>query len=79
VLIVGGGAGGSELAVSLARKSRKTALNCHLREPRLHEVAVGLEVGSREGLPFLQLAQEAGFHFAMGALTAVNPAAKTSS
>ena len=30
VLIVGGGAGGSELAVSLARKSRKAALNVTL-------------------------------------------------
>ncbi|WP_423392044.1 NAD(P)/FAD-dependent oxidoreductase [Burkholderia sp. LMG 21824] len=84
VVIVGGGAGGVELASTLGRRSRRlnmqvSLVDCasrHLWKPRLHEVAVGLR-GDGDAVPYLALAQANGFRFNLGALTGMDAKAQT--
>lgn len=80
VLIIGGGAGGVELACSLGRRSRNLDLevalvDCaplHFWKPRLHELAAGLQRASDAGVPYLALAQQNGFRFHLGSLTGLD-------
>jgi len=82
IVIVGGGAGGLELASKLGRKlgpskvmlidSRLT----HIWKPSLHEVAAGTLDIHQEGMSYQMLAHDNGFTFMYGALTALDPGAK---
>ena len=83
IVIVGGGAGGLELASKLGRKlgpskvmlvdSRLT----HIWKPSLHEVAAGTLDVHQEGLSYQMLAHDNGFSFVYGALTALDAASRT--
>src|SRR5580692_12780745 len=85
VVIVGGGAGGAELAAALGRKSQKLKMQVslvdsasqHLWKPRLHEVAAGV-LGDGEGaIPYLALGHANGFRFHLGAMVGLDVNAKT--
>lgn len=83
IVIVGGGAGGLELACKLGRKlghSRVTLVDCrlsHIWKPSLHEVAAGTLDIHQEGLSYQMLAHDNGFTFVYGALTALDAASKS--
>jgi NADH dehydrogenase len=85
VVIVGGGAGGAELAAALGRQSQRlkmkvSLVDCasqHLWKPRLHEVASGLLGESDDAIPYLALARTNGFRFHLGALVGLDANAKT--
>jgi NADH dehydrogenase len=85
VVIVGGGAGGAELAAALGRQSQKlkmrvSLVDCasqHLWKPRLHEVAAGVLGDSEDAIPYLALGQANGFRFYLGALAGLDVSAKT--
>lgn len=84
VVIVGGGAGGLELAAALGRARQKAfdvtlvdRAAFHLWKPRLHEVAAGLIGSGEDEISYLALAQENHFRFRMGPLTKLNAAART--
>jgi NADH dehydrogenase len=85
VVIVGGGAGGAELAAALGRQSQKlnmkvSLVDCasqHLWKPRLHEVAAGVLGDSEDAIPYLALGQANGFRFYLGALVGLDVSAKT--
>ncbi|TFW15464.1 NAD(P)/FAD-dependent oxidoreductase [Massilia arenosa] len=82
IVIVGGGAGGLELACKLGRKlgPSKVALVdsrlYHIWKPSLHEVAAGTLDIHQEGLSYQMLGHDNGFHFVYGAMTALDAAAK---
>jgi len=75
IVIVGGGAGGLELASKLGRKlgpSRVVLVDSrltHIWKPSLHEVAAGTLDPHQEGLSYQMLAHDNGFTFVYGALT----------
>jgi NADH dehydrogenase len=83
IVIVGGGAGGLELACQLGRKlgTGKVALvDCrltHIWKPSLHEVAAGTLDLHQEGLSYQMLAHDNGFAFVYGAFTALDAPART--
>jgi NADH:ubiquinone reductase (H+-translocating) len=85
VVIVGGGAGGAELAATLGRAAERlkvdvSLVDCaskHLWKPRLHEVAAGVLGDGEDAIPYLALAQANGFRFHMGALVGMDAKAKT--
>lgn len=83
IVIVGGGAGGLELASKLGRKlgpQRVTLIDqrlTHIWKPSLHEVAAGTLDIHQEGLSYQMLAHDNGFTFVYGAMTAVDPASHT--
>lgn len=72
VVIVGGGAGGLELASRLGRRygAAHVALvdrsPLHIWKPTLHEVAAGTLDIHKEGLPYAMLARNCGFTFVPG-------------
>lgn len=77
VVIVGGGAGGLELAVGLAKKYRKNQMykvilvdkeKTHIWKPHLHEVAAGRLDAHYEQVNYLNLANKFGFEFVWGEL-----------
>ncbi len=81
VVIVGGGAGGLELAVRLGRKCKKwqgvsvTLIDqnlSHLWKPLLHEVAAGTLDSGVEAIDYLALARSHGFRFRPGKMTGLN-------
>lgn len=81
ILIVGGGAGGLELAIRLARttgrggRARITLVDpspAHLWKPRLHEVAVGLLVAADERARYAEQAAMHGFRFVLGPVEAID-------
>ncbi|MGV3654603.1 MAG: NAD(P)/FAD-dependent oxidoreductase [Noviherbaspirillum sp.] len=78
IIIVGGGAGGLELASKLGRKlgrGRVTLVDCrlsHIWKPSLHEVAAGTLDVNQEGLSYQMLAHDNGFTFVYGALSALD-------
>ncbi|MGZ8287587.1 MAG: NAD(P)/FAD-dependent oxidoreductase [Telluria sp.] len=82
IVIVGGGAGGLELACKLGRKlgPSKVALVdsrlFHIWKPSLHEVAAGTLDVHQEGLSYQMLAHDNGFTFVYGAMTALDAAHK---
>ncbi|MCA1856333.1 NAD(P)/FAD-dependent oxidoreductase [Massilia oculi] len=81
-VIVGGGAGGLELACKLGRKlgpSKVTLVDSrlyHIWKPSLHEVAAGTLDIHQEGLSYQMLAHDNGFNFVFGPMTALDAAAK---
>ncbi len=83
VVIVGGGAGGLELACKLGRKlwtERVTLVDrrlFHIWKPSLHEVAAGTLDMHQEGLSYLMLAHDNRFEFVFGAMQGLDIAAKT--
>jgi NADH dehydrogenase len=86
IVIVGGGAGGLELAARLGRgfgrdQGRARVLlidrtSYHVWKPSLHEVAAGTLDTDREGLSYALLARRNHFSFALGELTRLDPAAR---
>ncbi|WP_174298761.1 NAD(P)/FAD-dependent oxidoreductase, partial [Sphingomonas bacterium] len=85
-LIVGGGAGGLELAIRLARATRRggraavTLVDpapAHVWKPRLHEIAVGLLVAADEAAGYAEQAAAHGFTFMLGAVEAIDGSAGT--
>ncbi|NYT77268.1 NAD(P)/FAD-dependent oxidoreductase [Alcaligenaceae bacterium] len=82
VVIVGGGAGGLELAANLGRRygPRHVFLvdkdDTHIWKPSLHEVAAGTLDIHREGLSYFMLAKDCGFSFVHGALQSLDRAGK---
>ncbi|MGB2078328.1 MAG: NAD(P)/FAD-dependent oxidoreductase [Vibrio sp.] len=81
ILVIGGGAGGLELATklgnTLGRKGHaKVTLvdrnTSHLWKPLLHEVATGALDAGVDALSYLAHAKNHHFHFQMGSLTDIN-------
>lgn len=74
IVIIGGGAGGLELATKLGRKFRKSARDIilidqnrtHIWKPLLHEVAAGSLNADVDGVDYLALGQQNGFTFHLG-------------
>ena len=87
VVIVGGGAGGLELAAQLGRKlgareGRERVLLVdrmpfHIWKPTLHEVAAGTLDAHQEGLSYTVLARRNHFSFAMGEFRELDAAAQS--
>lgn len=83
IVIVGGGAGGLELACRLGRKlgpRRVTLVDrrlFHVWKPSLHEVAAGTLDIHQEGLSYLMLAHDNRFDFVYGAMEGLDTAART--
>ncbi|MCC2603773.1 NAD(P)/FAD-dependent oxidoreductase [Planctobacterium marinum] len=85
IVIVGGGAGGLELAVKLGRYFKKSDTNVllvdknrtHIWKPLLHEVAAGSLDADIDCLDYLALSQKNGFQFQLGEVTGLERATKT--
>ncbi len=83
IVIVGGGAGGLELACKLGRKlgpSKVTLVDSrlyHIWKPSLHEVAAGTLDIHQEGLSYQMLAHDNGFNFVFGPMTALDATTKS--
>ncbi|HEY0235114.1 MAG TPA: NAD(P)/FAD-dependent oxidoreductase [Afipia sp.] len=85
IVIVGGGAGGIELATRLGHRLRRAQAQvtlvdrnpAHLWKPRLHEVAAGLIGNGDDETSYLAHGCVHGFDFVLGALTSLDPRAKT--
>lgn len=87
LVIVGGGAGGLELAARLGRRwgraegRRRIVLidrsPFHLWKPSLHEVAAGSLDSHQEGLSYPLLGRRNHFRFVLGDLSALDARAKT--
>jgi NADH dehydrogenase len=77
-IVVGGGAGGLELACKLGRKwgpERVALVDAnlfHIWKPSLHEVAAGTLDIHQEGLSYQMLAHDNGFAFVYGAMTGLD-------
>lgn len=82
IVIVGGGAGGLELACKLGRKlgpRRVSLVDCamfHVWKPSLHEVAAGTLDIHQEGLSYQMLAHDNGFSFEFGSMIALDSAGR---
>ena len=78
MVIVGGGAGGLELAARLGRKLGREAVllidraPIHIWKPTLHEVAAGTMDAHSEGLSYPILARRNRFSFSLGELRGVD-------
>ncbi|MDF7649835.1 NAD(P)/FAD-dependent oxidoreductase [Pantoea sp. Acro-805] len=86
IVIIGGGAGGLELATQLGHKlgrSKKAEIilvdrnHSHLWKPLLHEVATGSMDEGIDALSYLAHARNHGFQFQLGSLTQINRENKT--
>ena len=82
IVIVGGGAGGLELACKLGKKLGPGKVMLvdsrlyHVWKPSLHEVAAGTLDIHQEGLSYQMLAHDRGFTFVYGAMTGLDAAAR---
>lgn len=82
IVIVGGGAGGLELACKLGRKLGPAKVMLvdtrlyHIWKPSLHEVAAGTLDIHQEGLSYQMLAHDNGFTFIYGPMTALDHGAR---
>ncbi len=80
IVIVGGGAGGLELACKLGRKLGPAKVMLvdsrlyHIWKPSLHEVAAGTLDIHQEGLSYQMLAHDNGFTFVYGPMLALDHA-----
>jgi NADH dehydrogenase len=81
IVIIGGGAGGLELATQLGHKlgrKKKAEIilvdrnHSHLWKPLLHEVATGSMDEGIDALSYLAHARNHGFQFQLGSLTQIN-------
>lgn len=86
IIIVGGGAGGLELAVGLAKKYRKNKIykvtlvdkeKTHIWKPHLHEIASGQLSKHTEQLDYLHLANKFCFEFIWGEMSELQRDIKT--
>ena len=83
IVIVGGGAGGLELACKLGRRLGAEQVTLvdrqlfHIWKPSLHEVAAGTLDIHQEGLSYEMLAHDNRFTFCFGAMTALDATGKT--
>ena len=83
IVIVGGGAGGLELACKLSRKlgaGQVTLVDSrlyHIWKPSLHEVAAGTLDIHQEGLSYQMLAHDNGFTYVYGPLIALDAASNS--
>jgi len=87
IVIIGGGAGGLELAAMLGRKlgrqlGREKVLLIdrsvfHIWKPTLHEVAAGTLDAHQEGLSYPILARRNHFSFTLGELRGLDPQQRT--
>ena len=83
IVIVGGGAGGLELACKLGRKLGPDKVLLvdsrlyHIWKPSLHEVAAGTLDVHQEGLSYQMLAHDNRFTFVYGAMTGLDAARRT--
>jgi len=86
IVIVGGGAGGLELATKLGRKlgrkkkARITLIDknrVHIWKPLLHEVATGSLDTEIDGVVYRAHAARHGYHFQLGALESINRESKS--
>ncbi len=82
IVIVGGGAGGLELASKLGRRLGRDAVTLveqnlfHVWKPSLHEVAAGTLDIHQEGLSYEMLAHDNGFRFVYGPMTGLDTDAR---
>jgi NADH dehydrogenase len=78
IVIVGGGAGGLELACKLGRKLGRDRVTLvdhafyHIWKPSLHEVAAGTMDLHKEGLPYTMLAHHNHFTFVYGSFAGLD-------
>lgn len=85
IVIVGGGAGGLELAIKLGRFFKKTSQKVvlidqnrtHIWKPLLHEVAAGSMDADIDGVDYLALSHKNGFIFHLGRMCNLNRESKT--
>jgi NADH dehydrogenase len=87
IAVVGGGAGGLELAARLGRalgqrRGREKVVLIdrsvfHIWKPTLHEIAAGTLDVHQEGLSYPVLSRRNHFSFVLGEMAALDPAAKT--
>ena len=82
IVVVGGGAGGLELAIRLARLTRPGGrarvtlidrLPTHTWKPRWHEIAVGLLVEAEEAASYAAQGARHGFDFVLGEVERLDP------
>ena len=82
LIIVGGGAGGLELAAQLGRRFGPEVITLvdsrpfHIWKPSLHEAAAGTLDIHQEGLSYFMLARQCGFTFVLSELLSVDRNAK---
>jgi len=86
IVVAGGGAGGLELVIKLAKKYRKnpdvsvTLIDCnptHIWKPLLHEIATGSLNSSHDETSYLMLARKHQFSFMLGRVDNVDADGKT--
>ncbi|MEM7610938.1 MAG: NAD(P)/FAD-dependent oxidoreductase [Pseudomonadota bacterium] len=86
IIVIGGGAGGLELAVKLARKLRRDKEvevmlidknPTHIWKPLFHEVATGSMNSYHDEASYLMLARKHKFNFILGCVTAIDGQGKS--
>ncbi|MEL7297054.1 MAG: NAD(P)/FAD-dependent oxidoreductase [Pseudomonadota bacterium] len=85
IIVIGGGAGGLELAVRLARKLRRDKNTevmlidknpTHIWKPLFHEVATGSMNSYHDEASYLMLARKHKFNFMLGTVTSIDTASR---
>ncbi|BDA82573.1 NADH dehydrogenase [Aureimonas sp. SA4125] len=80
IVILGGGAGGLELASALSSRPELDVtlvdrVGAHIWKPRLHEFAAGTVTSTLSEISFYMLAQMRGFRFEQGSVVGIDRAA----